>query len=181
MQAIRFPLVLSCGHSASEQCRCSVGGAYMPKGDSVIDRAILHNQGNWRSVLASYGCQLPPGRRHGPCPICGGRDRFRFDDKHGMGTWFCGQCDPCSGSGLHLLARYIQKTLTETATELMGDGQMTRVASFDNSAYEAEQKRKRTWPRRLLAPSSISRKLCEVIHICSKKGLISACLSTRST
>jgi autotransporter-associated beta strand protein len=25
--------------------------------------------------------------RHVPCPFCGGRDRFRFDDKNGAGTW----------------------------------------------------------------------------------------------
>jgi putative DNA primase/helicase len=25
------------------------------------------------------------------CPVCGGKDRFRFDDKGGNGTWFCNQ------------------------------------------------------------------------------------------
>jgi putative DNA primase/helicase len=36
-----------------------------------------------------------------PCPLCGGKDRFRFDDKNGEGTYFCGQCGP--GAGLILI------------------------------------------------------------------------------
>lgn len=39
--------------------------------------------------------------RHGPCPICGGKDRFRFDDKEGRGTFYCSQCGP--GDGFKLL------------------------------------------------------------------------------
>jgi hypothetical protein len=36
--------------------------------------------------------------RHQACPVCGGSDRFRFDDKEGRGTWFCNQCG--AGDGL---------------------------------------------------------------------------------
>lgn len=33
--------------------------------------------------------QVPAGVRHGPCPICGGKDRFRVDNKDDDGTWYC--------------------------------------------------------------------------------------------
>ncbi|WP_305790497.1 primase-helicase zinc-binding domain-containing protein [Acidisphaera rubrifaciens] len=41
--------------------------------------------------------------RHGPCPVCGGRDRLRFDDKDGSGSFYCNQCGP--GAALYLLRR----------------------------------------------------------------------------
>lgn len=41
-------------------------------------------------------------RKHGPCPICKeGTDRFRFDNKMNMGTWWCQHCG--AGNGYTLL------------------------------------------------------------------------------
>jgi 5S rRNA maturation endonuclease (ribonuclease M5) len=42
-------------------------------------------------------------KQHGPCPACGGKDRFRFDDQEGKGTWFCNQCQPQAGDGFDLV------------------------------------------------------------------------------
>lgn len=68
----------------------------------VLDAA----RGRWESVLAGFGVrtELLTGR-HGPCPGCGGRDRFRFDDKEGEGTFICSQGGGgnLSGNGLTLL------------------------------------------------------------------------------
>ena len=56
-------------------------------------------RGRWAAILPTFG--LPIARlngKHGPCPICGqGKDRFRFDDKEGRGTWFCSQCGAGDG------------------------------------------------------------------------------------
>ena len=56
-------------------------------------------RGRWAAILPTFG--LPVARlngKHGPCPICGqGKDRFRFDDKEGRGTWFCSQCGAGDG------------------------------------------------------------------------------------
>ena len=56
-------------------------------------------RGRWPAILPSFG--LPIARlngKHGPCPICGhGKDRFRFDDKDGRGTWFCSHCGAGDG------------------------------------------------------------------------------------
>jgi putative DNA primase/helicase len=58
--------------------------------------------GRWPGILQALG--VDPkflSKRHGPCPICGGTDRYRFDDKGGRGTWFCSQCG--AGDGFKLL------------------------------------------------------------------------------
>ena len=65
---------------------------------------ISNLEGKWPEILASLGidsCYLK--NKHGPCPICGGKDRFRFDDK-GKGLFFCNQCG--SGDGIKLLQLY---------------------------------------------------------------------------
>src|SRR5262245_31314390 len=41
--------------------------------------------------------------RHGPCPVCGGKDRFRFDDKDGDGWHHCNQCG--AGPGIILVRK----------------------------------------------------------------------------
>ncbi|WP_151448122.1 DUF7146 domain-containing protein [Lacisediminimonas profundi] len=58
--------------------------------------------GRWPGILQALGIDEKHLRnKHGPCPHCGGKDRFRFDDKDGRGTWFCSQCG--SGDGFALL------------------------------------------------------------------------------
>lgn len=59
-------------------------------------------RGRWPDLLAHFGIErgLLTGK-HTPCPICGGRDRFRFDDKDGRGTFYCSHCG--SGDGFALL------------------------------------------------------------------------------
>jgi putative DNA primase/helicase len=36
-------------------------------------------------------------KRNGPCPFCGGSDRFRFTDQNGDGLWICNSCGPGNG------------------------------------------------------------------------------------
>jgi putative DNA primase/helicase len=62
-------------------------------------------RGRWGEILPALG--IPPEHltnRHGPCPGCGGRDRFRFDDKGGRGGFVCGGGgDVQTGDGFDLL------------------------------------------------------------------------------
>jgi len=59
-------------------------------------------RGKWAGILMQSGIDEHFLRnKHGPCPMCEGRDRFRFDDKGGDGTWICNHCG--SGSGIMLL------------------------------------------------------------------------------
>lgn len=59
-------------------------------------------EGRWKSILPRFGIAagILNGRQH-PCPMCGGRDRFRFDNKQGRGTFFCNQCG--AGDGVKLV------------------------------------------------------------------------------
>lgn len=73
---------------------------------SWVDETKLAAQGQWREILAALGIDVPPTtHKHGPCPGCGGKDRFRFDDKNGKGTFICssGGSDPVAGDGFLLL------------------------------------------------------------------------------
>lgn len=59
-------------------------------------------QGRWRSILKELGfTDKELSGNHGPCPGCGGTDRFRFTDYKGGGEYFCRGCDP--GGGLDLV------------------------------------------------------------------------------
>lgn len=140
MGLLYFPLVLSCGHLASGTCDCYKGKfTPSPTGDGPIDRVLREFNGAWRQTLEGYGCRLPNGRHHGPCPVCGGKDRFRFDDKDGRGTWFCSQCDPQSGGGLLLLSRYLGKPTIEVARELIGQDMPRTVAPVRKHTATDEQ------------------------------------------
>ena len=45
-------------------------------------------QGHWPSILGALAGitndQLT--NKHQPCPLCGGEDRYRFDDQNGSGS-----------------------------------------------------------------------------------------------
>lgn len=58
-------------------------------------------KGRWRSILSQLGVDASffDGRQR-PCPICGGKDRARFDDIGGHGTWICNHCG--AGNGISL-------------------------------------------------------------------------------
>lgn len=61
-------------------------------------------RGRWREILPRCGIDSTfLVNKHGPCPLCGGKDRFRFDDRSGAGDYICGQCG--AGAGLTLVCR----------------------------------------------------------------------------
>jgi putative DNA primase/helicase len=67
----------------------------------TVERA----RGRWLEILPLLGVSANFLRnRHGPCPMCGGKDRFRYDDKNGDGTYFCNQCGP--GNGLSFIKKF---------------------------------------------------------------------------
>jgi putative DNA primase/helicase len=56
----------------------------------------------WPFVLSALGIDESFLRKKpGPCPACGGKDRFTFDNRHGRGDYFCRKCEP--GDGFKLL------------------------------------------------------------------------------
>lgn len=163
MTNLKFPLTLSCGCKALSNCRCwsERGNSGRVDGDSPIDRVLREFNGAWRQTLENYGCHLPSGRHHGPCPVCGGKDRFRFDDKEGRGTWFCSQCDPQSGGGLLLLSRFLGKPTIEVANELLGNtpersrAPVYRSFVSDDQIRKANHEQARKGAEALLASSEL--------------------------
>ncbi|HAT8858968.1 TPA: hypothetical protein F8A23_08725 [Legionella pneumophila] len=79
----------------------------------IIDRA----QGQWPEILSALGIDKRYLKnKHGACPVCGGKDRFRFDDKEGKGTFYCNQCG--SGYGIKLLQNFNKWSFTEAVNQV---------------------------------------------------------------
>lgn len=71
----------------------------------MSEHLINQTRGRWKGVLISLGLSADAlTGKHCPCPICGGKDRFRFDDKDGSGSFFCNHCG--SGYGVHLVEKF---------------------------------------------------------------------------
>jgi putative DNA primase/helicase len=100
----------------------------MDRKTSLDERCI----GRWKSLLPMLGLDSRFLRnKHGPCPFCGGDDRYRFDDKEGRGTWICSHCG--SGNGIsmamHLtgldfkgVAKEIERLLPESVAHIAKAG-----------------------------------------------------------
>ena len=71
--------------------------------------------GHWPRILPALGMKVIKNR-HQACPVCGGADRFRFDDKEGRGTWFCNQCG--AGDGLKLVEKVFGISAPEAARKV---------------------------------------------------------------
>jgi putative DNA primase/helicase len=64
-------------------------------------RSVEAAKGRWHGILPALGIPaLFTNGKNQPCPICGGKDRARFTDLDGNGTYFCSQCGPGNGFGL---------------------------------------------------------------------------------
>lgn len=78
-------------------------------------RTVDAAKGKWRGILLELGLPETALRdRHGPCPLCGGVDRFRWDNKDGRGSYICGQCG--AGDGMKLAMEYTGKEYREVAS-----------------------------------------------------------------
>ena len=69
----------------------------------------------WPAIFERIGIEVGTGK-HCPCPVCGGKDRFRFDDKDGRGTWICNQCG--AGDGVSLMMQVLNVDYVNTMREL---------------------------------------------------------------
>lgn len=73
--------------------------------------------GRWPAILMHFGIEERfLKNKHGECPICGGKDRYRFDDKLGRGSWICNQCG--AGDGFALLEKFKGWTFKEAAYQV---------------------------------------------------------------
>ncbi|EEY1441531.1 DNA primase, partial [Escherichia coli] len=47
-----------------------------------VSQAEKAARGHWSRILPALGVNVLKNR-HQPCPVCAGKDRFRFDDREG--------------------------------------------------------------------------------------------------
>nr|WP_265177543.1 primase-helicase zinc-binding domain-containing protein [Aeromonas veronii] len=126
--------------------------------------------GRWPALLAEVGIDIPGRGKHGPCPACGGKDRFRMDDKEGRGTFICSQCG--AGDGLDLVAKAIRLQLKEAAeliaplVGLSGEGldPAERERIHRQLQDKAEQERKRAEQQRKKA----ARRAADIMQDCQQ-------------
>ncbi|PAO03345.1 DNA primase [Enterobacter cloacae] len=80
-----------------------------------VTETVRQACGHWPRILPALGVKVIKNR-HQACPVCGGSDRFRFDDKEGRGTWFCNLCG--AGDGLKLVEKVLGVKPSEAAQKV---------------------------------------------------------------
>jgi putative DNA primase/helicase len=71
----------------------------------------------WKGILPHFGLDLKLlNGKHGPCPFCGGTDRFRFTDYRGNGEWICNQCG--AGDGFEFVKRALGRDFKEAVRRI---------------------------------------------------------------
>ncbi|MBU2853344.1 DUF7146 domain-containing protein [Acidithiobacillus ferriphilus] len=101
-----------------------------PVGFSEVAAAA---RGHWKSLLPGLGVDAHTLHgKHCACPGCGGKDRFRFDDKDGNGTFVCslGGGELLAGDGFMLLEHVHGWTRAESfqaVREAVGMGKSVSV------------------------------------------------------
>lgn len=103
----------------------------------TFDRAA----GRWREILPQLGIDTKYLKnKHGPCPLCGGRDRFRFDNRDGYGNYICNQCG--AGNGFTMLRKlhgWDFKTTADEIDKVLGDKPYKRPIVEPQEREKAER------------------------------------------
>ena len=74
-------------------------------------------KGKWRGILLELG--IPSSfliNKHSSCPLCGGTDRFRWDNKEGSGSYICNSCG--AGDGMKLAMEFTGMSFKELANSI---------------------------------------------------------------
>ena len=101
----------------------------------------------WRPILEHYGIEARFLRnKHGPCPICAGTDRFRFDDKNGEGSWICSHCG--AGDGFDLIIKKTKEPFNVIAAnvrKLSMSLSPVPTVSYKVDQKAAKERQERVW------------------------------------
>ncbi len=109
--------------------------------------------GEWENVFPLLGITIPPHNKHGLCPIHGGNKKpFRYDNRHGKGSWICSTCG--NGDWLDLVVKVKgmsnKEAIAMTAQAIglsAGLDEATRQANQLKAQHNAEQERKQEQAR----------------------------------
>lgn len=98
--------------------------------------------GKWASILTLMGIdETAFSGRHGPCPICGGKDRFRFNRQ--TEVCHCNQCGSLGGMDLAMAytGRPFKELAIEIKTNFLGVAKVTTAPTPDTEKTKAFLKR----------------------------------------
>lgn len=85
----------------------------MKSNTSISDRC----QGQWFSILSSLGVAASVlNKRNQACPMCGGKDRFRWTNHEERGGYFCNGCG--HGDGFDFVQAYFKLDFREAAQKV---------------------------------------------------------------
>ena len=93
----------------------------------------------WRHILPALG--IPAEKltnKHQPCPACGDRDRYRFDDNDGYGSYICTHCG--NGDGFHLVMHWLDcdyNTAAAAVSDALGIGEGRPAPPAETGANHA--------------------------------------------
>lgn len=111
--------------------------------DSRIERVKQLALGRWTEILRSLGVEERIlQRRNGPCPLCGGTDRFQYTDRFGQGNYHCRHCG--AGGGFKLLQAVLHEDFASVLRRVeacVGTG--GRAPARGPAELSAEQLRRR--------------------------------------
>lgn len=123
--------------------------------------------GKWYGLLLGFGLsERQLSGKHCACPLCGGKDRFRFDNKDGRGTYFCSHCG--AGDGVSLVMALRGMDFKAAAKEIEQAAGVVQAASIAKAQDEAEkiEKLRRVWSES--KPLQVGD---EVVHYLAWRGL----------
>lgn len=119
--------------------------------NDIQERAV----GRWYGILSALGIKSEFLRnKHGPCPACGGKDRYRWDNKDGKGTFFCSNCGAGDGFGLLKTVKgWDFKQAVEQIETVIGKAKLEAPRSVMSAEEQREAMRKRWQECRAVQPS----------------------------
>lgn len=107
-----------------------------------FDAIKIAANGKWiDTIYPAVGIQFDKApKQHQPCPVCGGTDRFRCDNKKGDGTWICSNCG--AGDGFKLVELYTNTSgydLMAMVGGILGVGATSTITPEQREKWKAEQ------------------------------------------
>lgn len=107
-----------------------------------FDAIKIAAHGRWlTTIFPAVGIHFEKQpNKHQPCPMCGGKDRFRCDNKQGKGTWLCSHCG--AGDGFQLVSLYTNREgyeLMEMIGGILGVSAKSSITPEQRKQWQAEQ------------------------------------------
>ncbi|MEB6564010.1 DUF3987 domain-containing protein [Acinetobacter towneri] len=105
-------------------------------------QAKLLARGRWPEIFNQLGYPFTATapNEHVTCPMCGGVDRFRFDNENGDGSFICSQGtgEPIAGDGFTLLEHGGKSTAEALQAVTHALSAMGLISEYDNSKTDRE-------------------------------------------